>query len=252
MKHELEIKGRAFQKGKPFIQFFKRCYCDLLDFIYPPVCLSCKERFEGTSPVCELCSCKLEAALRVIVQEKEEDFQHLKGDMFFDGIVTCWEYTTQIENLIHYLKYERGKRTGRFLGVAAAKGMADYFRIFENPVLVPVPLHKIRYRERGFNQAEIICRSLGSPMSIPVQTDILVRTRNTSTQTKLDAEERHENVRDAFRIRDKKSIEGRQIILVDDVITTGATMNSCSKCLKQGGADKVIGLALARPVLDWI
>ncbi|MFC1502203.1 ComF family protein [bacterium] len=131
-----------------------------------------------------------------------------------------------------------------------APKVVDNRMIDKESILIPVPLHKLRYRERGFNQSEIICRSIGSTVSIPVETDILVRTRNTFTQTKLEAEERIRNVNEAFRVRDPNSVQSRTVILVDDVVTTGSTMNSCAKCLKNAGAEKVIGLALARPVLD--
>jgi len=250
MRRIHRTNGRAFRNGKPFIQLLQ-IYCrDLLDFVFPPVCPACDERNESTQPVCERCSRYLERSIKWFVQKKTEDFQHLRGELFFDEIVTCWEFTSPLENLIHCLKYQRGRRIGRFFGLMIASRMIDHMIMNEKTILISVPLHKIRYRERDFNQAELICRSIASVIPVVVETGILVRTRNTYSQTRLEADERMKNVKDALRVRDTESVRGRTIILVDDVVTTGSTMNSCARCLKNAGAGKVVGLALARPVLD--
>jgi len=110
-------------------------------------------------------------------------------------------------------------------------------------VVVPVPLHWRRRRQRGFNQAEALVRSLGQPWQ-----DALRRRRSTRSQTDLQAAQRHRNVRDAFVLRRRASVSGRLVLLVDDVATTGATLEACARVLRAAGAREVRALTVARVV----
>ena len=249
MQGIFQKRRRAFLKRKPFIHFCGQFARDILDFIFPPICTGCDGRHVGTHLICESCLRDLAESMAVSVQKDKKDFQHLIGKKYFDGIITCWGYTPLLEHLIDHFKYQRGKKTGRFLGTAAAESICDRFHMVKNSILVPVPLHRVRCRERGFNQSDILCRSMSSVLSLPVEKRILIRIKKTLTQTKLSADQRHHNVTDAFRVRDAENLRGKQIFLVDDVVTTGSTMNSCAETLIQAGAEKVIGLALSRPVL---
>lgn len=115
-------------------------------------------------------------------------------------------------------------------------------------LLVPVPLHPRRERERGFNQALLLARRLGRARGIPVRADALVRAAATQAQTELDARARRANVRGAFRLRRPEAIAGRHVLLVDDILTTGATLSECARCLREGGAATVGALTVARVV----
>jgi ComF family protein len=114
--------------------------------------------------------------------------------------------------------------------------------------IVPVPLHPRKKRHREFNQAEYLADALGREFHRPVRRRNLRRVKDTQTQTALDAEERRANLRDAFALRNAKEIAGKRLALVDDVFTTGATLDSCAKLLRRGGAANVIALAVARGV----
>jgi ComF family protein len=113
-------------------------------------------------------------------------------------------------------------------------------------LIIPVPLHRSRLRQRGFNQAVLIGRELSRHLALPMAPDALIRTRATEPQIELSAAERRVNVRGAFSVKCPESIAGKRILLLDDVMTTGSTMDECSKELKKEGAAKIIALTIAR------
>ena len=113
-----------------------------------------------------------------------------------------------------------------------------------NPVIIPVPLHKKRLRERGFNQAELLARSFHA--NYQVETKILQRNKYTSAQAKLKEKARKENIKQAFACHDSEKVKNKIVVLVDDVITTGSTLNECARVLKKSGAKEVWGLAIAK------
>jgi len=150
-------------------------------------------------------------------------------------------YDGALRAILHAFKYER-RRT---LAAPLAKLMADAGRdvLAGADVVVPVPLHRARERSRGFNQARDLARRLGRPLA-----DVLVRTRPTPSQTDLPAARRHANVRGAFvvRPRARAGIDRRLVVIVDDVSTTGATLEACARALKEAGAREVRALTAAR------
>jgi ComF family protein len=113
-------------------------------------------------------------------------------------------------------------------------------------LIIPVPLHIKRLRERGFNQSLVLARAVEHKRQIPVNFSVLKRHKFTLTQTGSNRNERKENIKGAFEVTDKKKIDGKNIILIDDVYTTGATINECAKTLIKAGAQKVAVLTLAR------
>jgi ComF family protein len=119
-------------------------------------------------------------------------------------------------------------------------------------LIIPVPLHIKKLRKRGFNQSIILADPLGKKWQIPVNFSLLKRSKFTLSQTGLDKKERERNIKGAFEVRDKEKIAGRNIILIDDVYTTGATLNECAKTLTKAGAKKVAVLTLARVLQDSI
>ncbi len=149
------------------------------------------------------------------------------------------------QKLIHRFKYDKkillGKRLAQSLGQVVAQD--EDFANCE--LLIPVPLHPARYRERGFNQSEVLAEGVSRAMNLPLAKEILKRKKSTKDQTYLNVKQRAENVRDAFVVTQPEKINDKKVILVDDVITTGATLNECAKMLQKVGAKKIFAVTLA-------
>lgn len=163
-----------------------------------------------------------------------------------DGIRSPYRFDEVIRKAIHQLKYHNLKAISSCL----AELLADYLQ--SNPLrgeaIVPVPLHPRRLRERGYNQSSLLARKLGKLTNLPVVENCLIRIKEAQPQVKAhNIEERRENVIDAFMCHNEK-ISGKQIILIDDVCTSGATLESCALALKSKGAASVWGLTLAREI----
>lgn len=152
-----------------------------------------------------------------------------------------------LREAVHTLKYRACKRVALPLGQL----MAEHLGRHPIPVdaLIPIPLHSERLAERGFNQAELLARAVATTTGFPLINDQIMRIRATGQQAHLDAQARHENMRGAFAWRGR-SAPPQRVLLVDDVLTTGATMSACAHVLREAGAEEVYGLALARSVFS--
>ena len=194
-------------------------------FLRPPVCAHCGRRLAGPG-ICAEChrSSSALAALRSVA-----------------------EHRPPLREAVHALKYE-GLRA---LAEPCGELLAQKWR--EEPwpaqVIVPVPLHPRRLRQRGYNQALLLARALGRKIALPVRPELLLRQRDTRAQVGLNRQERRENVAGAFRCA-PGGAQGLTILLVDDVLTTGATLEACAEALVQGGAAQVWALTLTRAVDD--
>jgi len=231
---------------------------DLVRFFFPPVCTICGARLtEGEQVICDRCRNDLVPVLEPFCRRCGNPAVARKSDTCrlcravepaFDRARSATFYAGPAEQLVRELKY------GERLEVApvAARLMFLYrerFLAFETlDLVVPVPLHSSRLRERGFNQAELIARHFARLADAPILTDAVVRVRPTQSQTRLSFEERIENVRDAFRPSESGGgqLEGKSVFLIDDVCTTGSTGSACAKALKQAGAERVVLFTFAR------
>lgn len=232
---------------------------DVSDVIFPPQCLGCAEILHPQSGqlFCPVCKEKIKFITgnlcpicgRAYFDSPAES--HLCGNClgnkpYFSCARAVASYETLILETIHQFKYGRNLS----IGSALASFLADFsFPDFEfqvSSLIVPVPLHIKKLRERGFNQSLILANALGEKQRIPVNFSLLKRRKFTLTQTGLNRTEREKNVKGAFAVSDKKKVAGKNVILIDDVYTTGATINECAKTLIKAGAQKVAVLTLAR------
>lgn len=149
------------------------------------------------------------------------------------------------QKLIHGFKYQQKSSLGKRLGKALGEKLKEDKIAEKFDCLVPVPLHSARKRDRGFNQSEILALEMSEATNLPVLKKLLKRTKNTKDQTKLTPEERIENVKGAFALKDPEIVAGTRVILVDDVMTTGATLGECASVLLEAGAERVIGATIA-------
>jgi len=222
----------------------------LVDFFFPRRCVGCGKSGDF---LCVGCSQRLPRLLKPFCQKcgKPESSGGLcpacwGQETAIDGIRSVFRFEGIIRQAIHELKYRNLKAiSGRL-----ATLMARYLR--DNPVhgevLVPVPLHLRRLRERGYNQSSLLARELGKLIVLPVVDDGLHRLKDSLPQARTTTvEERRRNVTNAFACRDDV-LSGRSVILIDDVCTSGATLEACAKAVKSAGAVSVWGLTLAREI----
>lgn len=164
-------------------------------------------------------------------------FAAARAAVLFDG---------PVRELIHRFKYGKTVRHCRPLALLAAEHLAGCTAEWGADLVVPVPLHVKRLRQRGFNQAVLLGEVLARKWQLPLSRNSLRRIRWTEPQINLAAAERRENVRGAFAVKDPAAVRGKRIILVDDVYTTGSTVAECARTLKRGGAEAVFVVTVAR------
>ena len=211
----------------------------LLSSLFEPPCAACAQvlRHPLDGAVCEVCWASVGQS--VPLHERRE------GRHAVDWACAVGLYEGRLRDIIHALKYERRRSIAKPLGGLMRTRGAALLR--DAAVVVPVPLHPRRQRDRGFNQADDLARQLGLPVA-----SLLRRVKFTTSQIELPADARHENVRDAFAVAAGPAEAGRHIpavvVLVDDVSTTGATLEACARVLKRGGVTEVRALTAARVV----
>jgi ComF family protein len=242
-----------------------------IDLIFPPFCVAC-HRFGAwlcsdcvdeietiRPPVCSRCGMPLDGPVRV-----EPIPSGLQGPgcvhcqstpRQLDSLLACAIHSGPLREAIRQFKYEDLRALAAPLGQLMADGWRSLSAYEGDLTIVPVPLHPARQRERGYNQAALLARELGRQLQRPVVEDTLVRVKATVPQVGLGVHERRANVRDAFRCVNG-ALANRQVLLVDDVCTTGSTLEAASTALRNGGAVSVWAYTLARarvqtnPVLD--
>jgi ComF family protein len=177
----------------------------------------------------------------------EEECLACAGRTFhFTGACAALIFDQAAQKMIHELKYHHRRSVGRFLGALLGKKIVRESLCPHISCIVPMPIHPVRRRERGFNQAEVIAEGVSSVTGWPVQNGLIKRTRWRSSQTALTTEERTRNVKSVFGIAETAVLEGMRVALVDDVFTTGATLDSCAKTLLDAGASVVYAFTVAR------
>ena len=196
--------------------------------IKPPFCATCSEPFDGA--ITEIFSCA-NCAHR---------------DLYFESAVAAYRSRGVVRKLIHEFKYGHQ--------VHLRNPVADWLlATLDDPrlrgrrfdLVIPVPLHPARKRERGFNQAELLAEIFSARAGLTLRP-VLERIRYTTTQTAFDRAERMENLHEAFRLRKKADVRGLRVLLIDDVLTTGSTLSECARVLKAGGAISVHAATAAR------
>jgi len=217
-----------------------------LDFFIPRFCLSCRAKLHPNEIyICYECSDKIKRPTENrIAQEFNKKFEK---DKIISGFTSAYlfEKDKPLQHLIHSLKYEENFKIGIYLGKKVAELCQESIINWKADYLLPVPLHRLKKAERGYNQSYFIAKGISSLHKINLNTSTLKRKKYTSTQTELTLIERKSNIKDAFTIAKIKPIKDKIIILVDDVITTGATITECGEVLLKNGAAKVYALSVA-------
>jgi competence protein ComFC len=232
-----------------------------LAFFYPEVCQLCRaeratsdEGYTGPQcrqqvrwiepPFCQRCGLPFEGAITTAFEcsncrEMKLSFLSARSAVVARGVAL---------EAIHRYKYQRALWFEPFLAGLLVRQAAPLLGTHNCDLLVPVPLHPLKQREREFNQAERLARCLGQVTHLPVNSRLLQRVKPTRTQTLLSRTDRAANVRNAFAVRRGLGLQGERVVLVDDVMTTGATTNACARTLLTAGAGSVSVWTVARGV----
>ena len=210
--------------GKRIIKLLNEIKEEILDIIYPPInkCIICDSEFIGICPLCN-------STIKRCINE--------------DNIISYGHYKGALKKLLLEFKYKKNFTAGRVLAFYL------YELIKENKIeaeaIVFIPSSKRALKDRGFNQCEFLAKEISRRSDIKIYKDI-IKAKNIKEQKTLSKEDRIKNVKDAFKIKDKNNIKGKKIILLDDVITTGATLFECEKILKAAGATSINILTVAK------
>jgi len=218
----------------------------LLDIFFPKKCLGCGQ---ANTYFCLACfnQIKLNPNDNCFFCKKPTIQGNIciecKKQTYLDKIITATEYTL-VKNLIKKFKYQYIKELNEPLSQLLIESIKE---ISKNVIIIPIPLHKIRQRKRGFNQAELLAKNVSKYFNVPMYVNILKRNKHTEPQANIkNTEKRKENLKNVFEIENKELIKNKTIIIIDDVITTGATIIQAAKILEENKAKEIYGLMVAK------
>lgn len=209
-------------------------WTSVVDLLFPRVCVVCENSLvRGEKYLCT--SCLADFPFTEAAYDAGENLlEHFDAAFRPEKLYALFYYNKYdvYKKLIYSIKYHSYKQLAFYLGQLLGEHIPDTCKA---DVIVPIPLHPRRLRERGYNQALEIARGIARVLSLEILDDVVVRTRNNVSQTGKNASERVKNVRDIFQLKNPQKIIGKHVLLVDDVITTGATIGSCLQVLAQAG-----------------
>ena len=225
-------------------------YSGALDLIYPPHCVVCRDARDGylcpkcaekitliKPPVCYKCGKPCEAFNCDECYQREYAFECARSAGIFEGV---------LRDAIHAMKYRNYEAVVDPLAEILIRAFPDTGLARSVHVLVPIPIHYSRLLDRGFNQSEELARKLAARIGLPVESKVLRKSRKTAHQVDLPLDERALNIRGSFSVRRAERIRGKRVLLIDDVFTTGATLDEAARVLLESGASEVRAYALAR------
>jgi competence protein ComFC len=233
--------------------------------IFPAPCRVCGEILDNASriPICRSCLASLVPYSGVMcprcgrpiistpaLQPDATPNCHVcrRGLYDFDFARSYGGYTPSMARAIVLLKYHKVLPLGGWFASRLQEVVAQNPEMFAADIVVSVPVHSARLRERGYNQAELIARPLARRLGVPYRSYLLLRTRPRPDKLKLTLRDRWRTVKGAYAIRDGERVDNLRVLLVDDVMTTGATLDACSRALRAAGASSVVGLVVARAI----
>lgn len=226
----------------------KQALSSFSHLFFPHVCVGCGNDIAGEQIICLQCESQMPVT-NFCNQAHNALEKRFWGRLPLRAAASTFYFTkgSQLQNMLHALKYKGNKEIGYFLGRQMARQIKESNRFKDIDVLVPLPLFSAREKMRGYNQATILCEAIGSELQIPVVEHAVKRLSATETQTHKSREERWENMEGKFFLDNADLLRNKNILLIDDVITTGATLEACGiELLKAEGVQlSILSLAFA-------
>ena len=212
-----------------------KLFKSLVNLLFPRVCAACGTLLlEGEDTVCTTCRFLLP---KTGYENNPNNplAQMFFGQMPFNAVMAEFFFskTGKVQHLIHGLKYHHCRKNGIFLGQEIGKSLLKAHDYQGVDCIIPIPLHPKKEKIRGYNQSHVIAEGISEIMNIPIAGKCFVRSVFTDTQTKKSREDRYQNVKDIFEVKNPSQLAGKHVLLVDDVLTTGATLMSAGKALMQ-------------------
>lgn len=221
-----------------------------VNLLFPQTCSACNEPLLKTEKIlCTNCLINLPKTEIGFSNSQKLEYRFL-GKVEIKVVYSYLKYSKggNVQNLLQNLKYKNRQDIGLFMGKLFGSQLIKNNTSIDIDVLIPIPLHKNKFLIRGFNQSELIAQGLSELINVPCETLAIIRKTATETQTRKSRLDRFYNVEDVFEIQDAEKIIGKKIGLVDDVLTTGATMEVCAACLLAAGAKEITIFSLASAI----
>ncbi len=220
---------------------------DFIALIYPRNCVSCANLlYKHEAQLCNYCIHNLpKTNFHKTLKNPVEALFYGRQAIAFASSYYLFEKSSGVQKILHHIKYKHNHELASDIGALYGNELKDNELIASAHFIVPVPLHDKKLKIRGFNQSEEFAKGLSLSMKMPINTTILIRKEFTETQTKKNKYQRWENVEDAFELKNPELFERKHIIVVDDVITTGATIEACVELLKNIEGIKISVLSIA-------
>lgn len=220
------------------MESLKKALIFLFQILYPKQCLICGKLEQDI--ICSKCNNALK------IEAKIERYNNKS----FNKHLYIFKYEGKIRNLIIDYKFNDKPYLNEVFVKIILKNEKICRKIEKYDIIIPVPIHRRRKSERGYNQSELIARKLAENLRIELVTESLIKQKNTLPQSALSRQQRKENVKEVYKIQNRQKIENKKVILLDDIYTTGATTQECSKILKQNGAKEILVLTIAKDIMN--
>jgi ComF family protein len=227
------------------MNYLKSAADDLLWLLFPELCASCgRPLFRGEECICTFCRYKLPKTHFHLVRENPV-VKHFWGKIPVAHATSYYHFSKgeKVQKLIHQLKYKGREDVGVFIGKSMGIELKSWME--NSDLIIPVPLHAQRLKKRGYNQSECFANGLAKGSGIEVNIRSLIRDKATETQTAKHRFERYTNMENVFSVKEPAAIYGKNILLVDDVITTGSTLIACAEKLLEAGCGRINIAAIA-------
>ncbi|MEJ7912702.1 MAG: ComF family protein [Chitinophagaceae bacterium] len=238
------IAGNNIQHKPPFMTWLPDLKEALLHFVFPHTCAGCgTDVLNKEHQLCLSCLSALPETKFCLHQDNPVE-KIFWGRIALAHATAQYYYTKEslMQRLMHRFKYRGEEELGTYLGTLMGQSLAATDRFDLVDALIPLPLHPSKERKRGYNQAAILCNGIAAVIEKPVWTKIIHRQQPTETQTKKSRTERWENIKGKFQLLDAAALKGKHVLLVDDVLTTGATLEACTAVLLEA-ADVQVSIA---------